>query len=845
MQTVKPPRKPPIDRGSAPAPQTSSAGSRQAKHKLSGANIESSGEYDGLSEVSADNAEPAANNSMSQELDHSYSLAQSDTPRKLKRRIAAVEERESRLRKKLKITNQQCRRLKKKVISLLDIISKLEDEKMVTPNAADVLKSSFSDVPQELLSRMLTNAKRGTITRATYPPVLRAFALTLSFYSAKGYDFVRKTFNLSLPHPSTLRCWYSSVNGEPGFTDEVFAALKIRVQQAHESGHELVCSLMLDEMSIRKHMQWDGYKFRGFVDIGTVDKTDDSAPPATEVLVFMIVSLNSHWKVPCAYFLIAGLSGVERANLLTQCLLKLHDVGVNVACITCDGPSTHFAMYEAMGAHLKLQNLQTRIPHPADSALSVYVMFDACHMLKLMRNALAELGTFVAPNGKLIKWVYIDQLHQIQQREGLRLGNRLTTAHLAWQKQKMKVNLAAQTFSDSVADAVEFCRKDLNLPEFSDSEETVTFMRLINRLFDILNSRNPLGKGSKAALAQKNEADWHPFLAEAVVYISRLASIEGKPLHIGQRKTPFIGFIIAIASTEGLFEYLVKQKKWLKYLLTYKCSQDHLELFFCAIRSCGGWNNNPTAMQVAFAYRRLLVRHHIEASNGNATVQDNTAILHVTRDSIKVGGTNVTISEVTAHRRLSEAEVFSSHLEHDYSKIPDFIQLSRYLENVVTYIAGYVVKSVEKETHCDVCKSALLAVNDIISPTKFALLNTKNRGGLKKASQDVIVVCEATEKFVRHTMSMNDGALPKGNNIVLSAYHYVVQNVSDKKAFACLHDHMFDCDIDDNHVHLLVKQITKCYLNIRMYHLGKQHTSLISGTKIRKELSKLILFKHQ
>ena len=75
-------------------------------------------------------------------------------------------------------------------------------------------------------------------------------------------------------------------------------------------------------------------------------------------------------------------------------------------------------------------------------------------MLKLARNALAEIGTFIAQNGKEIKWVYTDYLHQLQQREGLRLGNRLTAAHLAWHKQKMKVNLAAQTLSDSVADAL-------------------------------------------------------------------------------------------------------------------------------------------------------------------------------------------------------------------------------------------------------------------------------------------------------------------------------------------------------------------------------------------------------
>ena len=166
-------------------------------------------------------------------------------------------------------------------------------------------------------------------------------------------------FNFALPHPSTLRNWYSSVNAEPGFTDKVFQALKIRVQQSHDKGEEVVCALMLDKISIRKQMQWDGKKFRDFVDIGTDGSMDDLTPPATDALVFMLVSLNSHWKVPCAYFFIAGLSGVERANLVTQCLLKLYDV----ASITCDAPSTHFAMYEALGAKLKLPNLQTWIPH--------------------------------------------------------------------------------------------------------------------------------------------------------------------------------------------------------------------------------------------------------------------------------------------------------------------------------------------------------------------------------------------------------------------------------------------------------------------------------------------------
>lgn len=54
--------------------------------------------------------------------------------------------------------------------------------------------------------------------------------------------------------------------------------------------------------------------------------------------------------------------------------------------------------------------------------------------------------------------------------------------------QKMKVKLAAQTFSKSVADALEVCSVDLQLREFYECAPTIQFIRLINDLFDILNS---------------------------------------------------------------------------------------------------------------------------------------------------------------------------------------------------------------------------------------------------------------------------------------------------------------------------------------------------------------------
>ena len=57
-------------------------------------------------------------------------------------------------------------------------------------------------------------------------------------------------------------------------------------------------------------------------------------------------------------------------------------------------------------------------------------------------------------------------------------------------------------------------------------------------------------------------------------------------------------------------------------------------------------------------------------------------------------------------------------------------------------------------------------------------------------------------------------------------------------------DHMFDTGIEDNHIRRLVKLVCQCYTKVRLYQLDKDFTQEITGSKIRKNLSKLILFNH-
>ena len=58
----------------------------------------------------------------------------------------------------------------------------------------------------------------------------------------------------------------------------------------------------------------------------------------------------------------------------------------------------------------------------------------------------------------------------------------LKKAHIQLKQQKMKVNLAAQSLSSSVADAIEYRATILKLPQFQGSEATVKFLRMFDHL---------------------------------------------------------------------------------------------------------------------------------------------------------------------------------------------------------------------------------------------------------------------------------------------------------------------------------------------------------------------------
>lgn len=156
--------------------------------------------------------------------------------------------------KAIKRLQQSKHRLTKRNAELKAVVNDLVKENMLHKDDAVVLEN-LGAANRQLLQRQLAKHTEAPLP-TQYSPELRTFALTLHYYSPRAYIYVRKVFDTCLPHPRTLTKWYQSVDGKPGFSEEALRALRLKTAANTSSGITTICSLMVDEMSIRN--TWSG-----------------------------------------------------------------------------------------------------------------------------------------------------------------------------------------------------------------------------------------------------------------------------------------------------------------------------------------------------------------------------------------------------------------------------------------------------------------------------------------------------------------------------------------------------------------------------------------------------------
>jgi len=278
----------------------------------------------------------------------------------------------------------------------------------------------------------------------------------------------------------------------------------------------------------------------------------------------------------------------------------------------------------------------------------------------------------------------------------------------------------------------------------------------MNDIFDLLNIRNKFCKTpGRSAISKNSLPELKNKIDYFISYIQKLEFFDktSKTNLPGSKKfvtnhlsvcTGFIGFIISLQNVYNLASYLLNNN-YIEYFLSYKISQDHIEMFFSLIRRMNGFNNNPTSTQYLSTYKKLLSNklNLVMSSSTNCTPQDGTLLLSTENhdmnirngDSIKnfslidISSANFDSSFCSNRKLISFVknvdfcvQLDDNIFEHNYNKTGSWY-CNDYAQEIIKYMAGFIVKTLKKIVHCTPCINLLTRNSNYYESTLITMKN--------------------------------------------------------------------------------------------------------------------------
>ncbi len=304
------------------------------------------------------------------------------------------------------------------------------------------------------------------------------------------------------------------------------------------------------------------------------------------------------------------------------------------------------------------------------------------------------------------------------------------------------------------------------------------------------------------------------------------------------RKAFVLGFILSSEAILKVAKIMVTSNR-AEYLMTYRMSQDHLELLFRCIRGKSGYNNNPDVLQFRSSLRHLLMKNSIRCSkNANCLEMESecSSIYH-----FKWTSRWATPLQEDVNAELQEAEMT------ELCQTIEGLHLSELQEAVVGYIAGYIVRKMRRNMSCVICADALTdSANRSADHARSQLILKKQKGGLLTPAAPVWKLVEKCERTFRVIVSWREGGqISSRKNVGLLLYTIVMRQSSIDFPQLSRHDLQMLSDSEDLHSSQLKKIICKEYAAIRFFTYGHNfNANSLPSHKIgyRQKLSKAILF---
>ena len=210
--------------------------------------------------------------------------------------------------------------------------------------------------------------------------------------------------------------------------------------------------------------------------------------------------------------------------------------------------------------------------------------------------------------------------------------------------------------------------------------------------------------------------------------------------------------------------------------------------------------------------------------SGNCSI-DDLQIVHATKSNL--------LSKSNTVDPVIDMGEFEN--EDGLDDLPSYDTLSRFVTDVVTYIAGYIFKKLTQRQGCQICLGHIKSIVDRPQP----LVDQRNRGSLYKASPDCVRICRTAESIFRenkHLITRKDFE----NFIATKTYFRVVNHVFQTDV---MKRHTDSQPPFENHHQLLIKTIASIYAKIRANHALRLNNE--KEKYVRQKLTKYIHFIHQ
>lgn len=533
----------------------------------------------------------------------------------------------------------------------------------------------------------------------------------------------------------------------------------------------------------------------------------------------MVNGLNEDFNIPVAFHFIRELNAAERASLLKEVITQITGMNIKIKGVIFDGLPANILMCKHLGASFDKKDFRPYFFYPSATD-EVFIFLDPSHMLKLVRNTLGHKKILYDDNNQKIEWKYFEELERYRSEKGYTLTHKLTKKHIQWYRAPMRVHLATQTLSNSVADSMEFLMFK-GKKEFDNCAATIRFIRNFNNIFDALNSKKPTNSKFKTCITPVNQSRFFVFFKEAIQYIRSLKlEPDGKRLMFSARRSAFRGLITDMLNTESLYNELVGSKL-MENLPTFKFSQDPLESLFGRIRSLNGYNDNPNEQQFCAAFRKVTVNTEINCSSLSNCI-DSLNILTISSNKQKPTETGCSgvkfgvrdyLEYVEEHRGTTPINSCDSTFDslEDCSTAHVACMIERKIENCES----------SGRFSCDKC-------SEVFSTNEKIIISATINPEKKKTCKSTFEICDIANKHLKATMlELNFD------------YDILVSGISRDISYVNMYART-DFEGHEHHKFFIVEFIVEEFIRIQANYMAKNATLNEQEKMLRNKLKKII-----